>query len=160
MPPFLLPDLAATELLARKIAPLLQRGDVVALQGNLGAGKTTFARALLRALGIEGDVPSPTFTLVQTYETPCFPVAHFDLYRLKDESELDELGFDDARADGVTLIEWPERAGARLTADRLTLHFIADGPSRQCKLEGHGAWKERLQRKFSLPSREGSGEGE
>ena len=140
-----LPDLAATESLAQKLIPLLRRGDVLALQGDLGAGKTTFARALVRAFGIQGDVPSPTFTLVQLYETATFPLYHFDLYRLKDPSELDELGWDDALADGVTLIEWPEHAGSRLTEDRLTLSFAAHGKDgRQCTLTGPEHWIQRL----------------
>jgi tRNA threonylcarbamoyl adenosine modification protein YjeE len=142
---FDLSTLAATESLARKLAPLLRHGDVLAFQGDLGAGKTTFARALLQALGVAGEVPSPTFTLVQIYDTPVFPVHHFDLYRLKDPSELDELGWDEALAAGVALIEWPERAASRLTMECLTLHFTLDGRgNRQVRLEGSGSWNERL----------------
>jgi tRNA threonylcarbamoyl adenosine modification protein YjeE len=141
-----LPDLATTEALAYKLAPLLRRGDMLALQGDLGAGKTAFARPLLRALGVTGEVPSPAYTLVQHYETAAFPVYHFDLYRLKDASELDELGWDDAMADGVMLVEWPEHAGNRLPDNRLTLRFALNGEAeRQCALEGHGGWAEREQ---------------
>jgi len=140
-----LPSLNATEALAKRLAPLLRRGDVVALAGDLGAGKTAFARALLQTLGVTGDVPSPTFTLVQTYDTPAFFVSHFDLYRLKDPSELDELGWDDALADGLTLVEWAERAGTQLPNDCLRLRFSITGDGgRQCIFEMAGAWAERL----------------
>lgn len=141
-----LPNLAATERLARELAPLLHPGDMIVLQGSLGAGKTTFARALLRIFGITDDVPSPTFTLLQTYETPQLLIVHFDLYRLQSPDELDELGWDDACADSLTLIEWPERAGDRLPPDRLGLHFtLGDSGQRTCQIEAHGAWRERLQ---------------
>jgi len=140
-----LPDLTATEKLAQRLVPLLRNGDTVALEGTLGAGKTTFARALLRVLGIVGEVPSPTFTLVQLYETKNFGVSHFDLYRLKSSNELDELGWDDAQAEGVVLVEWPERAGNRLPNDRLTLRFEMDGNGeRQCATETRGTWQERM----------------
>jgi tRNA threonylcarbamoyladenosine biosynthesis protein TsaE len=140
-----LPDLAATAAMAARLAPLLRMGDVVALRGGLGAGKTAFARALLRALGVAGDVPSPTFTLLQGYETPRFPVCHFDLYRLKDGSELEETGWDDALADGVVLVEWPERAEGFMPRDRLDLAFgvEADG-TRRVAVSPFGAWEARL----------------
>ncbi len=121
-----LPDLAATEALAREIAPTLKKGDVIALYGDLGAGKTTFARALLHALGVTGDVPSPTFTLVQTYEINGLLISHFDLYRLKSSDELDELGWDDALHDGAAIVEWPERTGSRLPARHKEMHFMLD----------------------------------
>jgi tRNA threonylcarbamoyl adenosine modification protein YjeE len=141
-----LPDMAATENLARKLAPILRRGDSLALQGELGTGKTTFARALLQALGITGEVPSPTFTLVQIYESPKTPIHHFDLYRLKSISELDELGWDEALATGVALIEWPERAEGRLTGDVLTLRFTLDtAGNRHCTLIPQGNWTDRLE---------------
>jgi tRNA threonylcarbamoyl adenosine modification protein YjeE len=89
-----LADLAATQALAAAIEPHLRVGDLLALRGDLGAGKTEFARALLRARGVTGDVPSPTFTLLQTYETPGLLISHFDLYRLKSSDELEELGWD------------------------------------------------------------------
>ncbi|MDR3448800.1 MAG: tRNA (adenosine(37)-N6)-threonylcarbamoyltransferase complex ATPase subunit type 1 TsaE [Alphaproteobacteria bacterium] len=119
-----LPDLAATRALAARIAPTLRKGDCVALSGELGAGKTEFARALLQALGVTGDIPSPTFTLVQGYDAGGLSIFHFDLYRLKSPDELDELGWDDALADGLVVVEWPERAGNRLPAQRLELRFI------------------------------------
>ncbi len=136
-----LPDLAATEALAARLAPLLRAGDAVTLQGDLGAGKTALARALLRSLGVTGDVPSPTFTLVQSYDTARFPVYHFDLYRLKRGDEVEELGWDDALAEGVVLVEWPERAAAFMPRDRLalTLDMDANG-QRRATLETHGAW--------------------
>ena len=139
-----LPDLASTQALAASLAPHLRVGDVVALTGDLGVGKTEFARALLRALGVSGDVPSPTFTLLQTYEINDLLVSHFDLYRLKAADELDELGWDDALADGVVLVEWPERADGRMPADRLTLHFtLTPDGARQCGIEKHGSWTSR-----------------
>jgi len=129
----ILPDLAAFQRLAKELAPKLRKGIVVALQGDLGVGKTEFARAVLREFGIIGDIPSPTFTLLQTYETNNLLVSHFDLYRLKSTDELDELGWDDALADGITLIEWPERAGSRLPQERVELHFtLLDNGERFC----------------------------
>lgn len=109
-----LPDLAATESLAKRIASGLQPRDVLLLYGDLGAGKTTLTRAILQALDPAiTEVPSPTFTLVQTYDTPKGPVHHYDLYRIKSSDELDELGWDDALAEGITIVEWPERLGNR-----------------------------------------------
>lgn len=140
-----LPDLAATESLAKRLACCVHSGDVLALQGLLGVGKTTFARAFLRALDVTGEVPSPTFTLVQMYETPNFLVHHFDLYRLKNENELDELGWDDACASGLVVVEWPERGADRMPKDRLVLHFTLDEKDRRnCELTPHGTWIKRL----------------
>jgi tRNA threonylcarbamoyl adenosine modification protein YjeE len=140
-----LPDLAATKALASRLARVVGTGDVVALHGDLGAGKTEFARALLREMGVEGDVPSPTFTLVQTYEIGGVSVSHFDLYRLTSADELDELGWDDALADGIALVEWPERAKGRLPANRLTLNFFLDSSNRRrCVIDGSGKWRERV----------------
>jgi len=114
---------AETAELAAQLASQLKSGDVVTLSGGLGAGKTTFARALIRALSPDvGEVPSPTFTLVQTYETPRFPVWHFDLYRLA-EREIDilELGWEEALRSGVTLVEWPDRLGRLLPKKRIEI---------------------------------------
>ena len=132
-----LPDEAATALLGEDLAAALRPGDVVALKGDLGAGKTTLARALIRALADDPDldVPSPTFTLVQTYEAR-LPVAHFDLYRLGSPAELDELGFDEAAADGVALVEWPERAGDRLPADAIVVELTQLGDGRLARISG------------------------
>ncbi len=104
----LLPDAGATEAFGRALATRLRRGDVVALFGTLGAGKTTLARGVLRGLGFEGDVASPTFPIVLAYDT-ALPLWHVDLYRIEHEAELEELGLDEARADAALLIEWPER---------------------------------------------------
>lgn len=102
---------AATNACAAEIAGRLKAGDIVLLGGDLGAGKTAFARALIRTLADDPElnVPSPTFTLVQTYDTPKAPIWHFDLYRLKDPDEIFELGWDDALAGGILLIEWPDK---------------------------------------------------
>jgi len=98
---------------AEKFAITLRQGDVVLLQGPLGAGKSVFARSLIRKLLNDDtlEVPSPTFTLVQTYEGPEHPIAHYDLYRLEDPEEIFELGWDDALNEGITIVEWPERLG-------------------------------------------------
>ncbi len=107
-----LPDEAATTALGAAIAPHLRRGDVVYLTGDLGMGKSTLARGLVRALThTTQDVPSPTFTLIQSYDTPGFELLHLDLYRLEDPEETRELGLDEALNDGVLLIEWPDRLG-------------------------------------------------
>src|SRR6185369_3169368 len=110
------------------IARVLRAGESVCLSGPLGAGKSTLARALIRALTTaEEDVPSPTFTLVQFYEGPRLKVAHFDLYRLSDPDEAYEIGLDEALEDGAAVIEWPERLAGRLPADRLDVEIaLAD----------------------------------
>ena len=145
MPHFDLPDLAATRALAEKLAPLLKAGDVIALHGGLGAGKTTFSRALISALlGQETEVPSPTYTLVQTYDGPDFPIFHFDLYRLNSPDEVDELGWDETQ-DGLALIEWPDQAGSCLPAWRLDLSLELTGEIRVARLEPRGEdWQTRL----------------
>lgn len=108
-----LPDLPAMDAFGRRIAAKLRPGDVIELSGGLGAGKTTIARAILAALGHEGDVPSPTFTLIEVYDPPRagFGVVHADFYRLDHPGEVEELGLDDYRAGSVLLAEWPDRAG-------------------------------------------------
>lgn len=130
-----LADEAATAALAVRLGDKLQAGAVVALEGDLGAGKTAFCRALIRHVlrAPQEPVPSPTFALVQIYEGPDFPITHFDLYRLKDERELDELGFFEALEDGVTLIEWPDRAGSALPADCIHL-TLAHGDSEEARI--------------------------
>jgi tRNA threonylcarbamoyladenosine biosynthesis protein TsaE len=108
-----LPDLAAMAAFGGAIATRLRAGDVVALHGGLGAGKTTLARAILAALGHRGEVPSPTFTIIETYDGPALrlPVVHADFYRLNDPSELIEIGLDDYRDGAVLIAEWPDHAG-------------------------------------------------
>ena len=133
-----LPDLAATEALAARLAARLRRGDVVLLAGPLGAGKTAFARALLRQLtgDLALDVPSPTFTLVQQYETPRGLVHHFDLWRLAGPEALAELGWDDALRD-IVLVEWPERLGTWWPDGAIGVTLAHDGEaSRHATLNG------------------------
>lgn len=140
-----LADEAATRALAARLAPLLRRGDVVALFGDLGAGKTALARTMLRALGHRGEVPSPTFTLVQVYDVAPCPVWHVDLYRLADPGEAIELGIEEAFADAITLIEWPERLGELLPGDRLDIFLSYAGEeARRAVLVGHRGWRGRL----------------
>src|ERR1700687_3787814 len=118
-----LPDEQATHRLAIDIANALEPGDVVTLSGDLGAGKTTFARALIRYLAGDPavEVPSPTFTLMQIYELPQFPLVHADFFRLSGSAELTELGFDDLPDGAVVLLEWPDRAPGFLPPDPLHL---------------------------------------
>ena len=139
---FPLPDLDATKALGARIAAALGPGDAVALAGDLGAGKTTLARAILASLGVTEAVPSPTFTLMQSYDTPGLSVSHYDLYRLKNESEMDELGLEDALESGAALIEWPERAGNRLPRERLTVQLRAEPDGRRADLSGPLRWQE------------------
>lgn len=121
---------AETQSLARSMAKTLRSGDVLCLNGDLGAGKSTFARAMIRALcGIPDlDVPSPTFTLVQHYDSPLGPVWHFDLYRIRNSDEIWELGWEDALAEGIVIVEWPERLGSLRPAKAKTICFTATGP--------------------------------
>ncbi len=133
-------DLAATDAVGARIAASIAIGDAIALHGDLGAGKTTLARAILRALGVSEIVPSPTFTLVQSYDTARLTVRHFDLYRIIDSSELDELGIDEALEEGAALIEWPERAGARLPVDALHVTLTANAKGRRLQLSGPRRW--------------------
>lgn len=133
--------------MGERIAASLATGDTVALEGDLGAGKTTLARAILNALGLRERVPSPTFTLVQRYETKRLIVSHFDLYRIERETELDELGLDEALTEGAVLMEWPERAGARLPADALHVQLAITGETqRQARLSGPPRWAEAANR--------------
>jgi len=137
---FPLPDLDATARLGAGIAGGLRSGDAVALWGDLGAGKTTLARAILRALGVTDEVPSPTFTLVQSYETQP-RIAHFDLYRLKNAREMEELGFEDALADGAVLVEWPERAPEALPPEALHVRLKQENGIRAARLTGPARWE-------------------
>jgi len=141
-----LPDEAATMRLGAALARILGDGEAICLSGPLGAGKSTLARALVRALTTpDEDVPSPTFTLVQFYETASFPLAHFDLYRLTSPVEAFESGLVEALDEGAVLIEWPQRLGGQLPADRLDIEIsLEDGGARRlARLIPHGAWKGR-----------------
>jgi tRNA threonylcarbamoyladenosine biosynthesis protein TsaE len=138
-----LPSPAATEALAQRVAALARPGDAILLEGPLGAGKSAFARAFLRALAADPalDVPSPTFTLVQSYDTPAGPVHHLDLWRLAGPTALEELGWHDLRAD-IVLVEWPDRLGDLAPSDALRIRLAHTGPeSREAEIAG---WKDRL----------------
>jgi len=139
-----LADAAATMALGARLAAAAAPGDVIALWGGLGAGKTTLARGFLRALGFAEEVPSPTFTLVQSYELTNLTVWHFDLYRLARPQEAWELGLEEALESGVALIEWPERLGALLPKDRLDVTLAeTDGDRRSATIEAHGTRRAR-----------------
>jgi tRNA threonylcarbamoyladenosine biosynthesis protein TsaE len=140
----LLSNPEATEEVGAALARALKRGDVLALFGDLGAGKTTLTRGLLRGLGFAGDVASPTFPIVQTYEELALPLWHVDLYRIEDPSELQELALDEARADVALVIEWPERLGSLLWSDALQLHLsVARGGARSLTANVPPAWGNR-----------------
>jgi tRNA threonylcarbamoyladenosine biosynthesis protein TsaE len=142
----ILRDEAATLAAGSAMAPLLRAGDIVALFGDLGAGKTTFARGLLAALGLTEEAPSPTFAIVQAYAPPevRLPLAHVDLYRLDDPDEAEELGLDDVLADGALLIEWPERLGARLWPSALRMTLAPEpGGGRRLTWQRPAAWEFR-----------------
>ena len=133
-----------TMALARRIALLLEPRDVVLLKGDLGTGKSTFARALIQALcGEETEVPSPTFTLVQTYEAPHFTLWHIDLYRLKHPGEVFELGIEEAYINGVSLIEWPERLGEHCPKHALEIELKYGSHENERNLSFKG-WGSRL----------------
>jgi tRNA threonylcarbamoyladenosine biosynthesis protein TsaE len=148
MPVIELPDEDATAALAARVAALAQPGDVIALKGELGAGKTSFARAFIRARGSADEVPSPTFTLVQTYEFADATVWHFDGYRLRDPDEAWELGIEDAFRDGISLVEWPERLGSLLPARRLEITLLpgATDNARRAALDPAPDWTGRIAR--------------
>ena len=139
----ILADEAATAAAGEALAKLLRAGDVVTLSGDLGAGKTTLVRGLLLALGHEGEVPSPSFAIVQPYEDLSPPVWHADLYRLEDHSELGELGLE-SLGDGALIVEWPEHAGERAWPDALRLTLEILGPARRrLTAEVPAAWEGR-----------------
>src|ERR1700761_2760389 len=141
---FNLPDADMTTRLGAAVAGALKPGEAVCLTGRLGAGKSTLARGLVRALTRpDEDVPSPTFTLVQFYDGLHWPLGHFDLYRLERPEEAFEIGLDEALEDGAAVIEWPERLGGRLPADRLDIDITMMGDGRTARLSAHGAWKGR-----------------
>ena len=154
---FALPDEAATLALARSLAGRLGPGDVVFLIGDLGTGKTAFARGVIKALPPaagaasgpgedDEEVPSPSFTLVQIYERRPAPVWHVDLYRVERPEEVEELGLEEAAGQAITLIEWPDRLGRRVPADRLEVRLsYGEAPAeRTLVLAGYGVWRRRL----------------
>ena len=142
----ILADAAATEALGRTLGTLLRAGDVVALFGDLGAGKTSLARGALAALGLAGEAPSPTFAIVQPYAPPelALPVAHVDLYRLDAPEDAGELGLDELLEDCALLVEWPERLGEALWPHALRLSLAADpGGGRRLTWSAPAAWEGR-----------------
>ena len=141
----ILPDPLATDALARRLAPRLRPGDVLLLEGPIGAGKTHLARALIQALGITEDIPSPTFTLVQVYDTPQGEVWHSDLYRLTHPDHAVELGLHEAFATAICLVEWPERLGRDRPEQALTLRISLEGEGRTIAFTSDDpAWAQRL----------------
>src|SRR5580692_7715092 len=147
-----LPNEQATRRFMTDIAAALEPGDLVTLSGDLGAGKTTFARALIRYLAGDEtvEVPSPTFTFIQAYELPRFPLAHADLYRISGAAELAELGFDDLPEGAVVLMEWPDRAAGLLPPDRLDITFTLEPQlgieGRNVRYVGYGSFGPRAER--------------
>ena len=148
-------DLEGLHVVAEQFAVMLRPGDCLALSGELGAGKTTFARALISCLNgpdAGADIPSPSFSLVQRYETRRMPVSHFDFYRLEDAGEIEELGIEEALDDGLVLVEWPEKGGDFLPKSHLRI-VLKDGDSaetRRMEIEGHGKWGARLKRLMAI----------
>ena len=140
-----LPDLAAMEAFGIGLAAKLRPGDVIALSGGLGAGKTTLARAIIAALGHKGEVPSPTFTILETYDGLIPPLVHADFYRLDDPTEVVELGLDDYRDGAVLIAEWPENAGGfGHEAQCLSIALETLGKGRVAIVEGGADWLGRM----------------
>lgn len=141
----ILADAAATDAAGRALAPYIRAGDVIALSGDLGAGKTSFARGILAGLGLAEEAPSPSFALVIPYAPPDvrLPIWHVDLYRLDDADEVEQLGLDDALIDSVLIIEWPERMGARLWPNALRLRFEAIDGGRRLTVAAPPSWEAR-----------------
>lgn len=141
-----LASLEAALALGAKLAAVVRPGDVIALSGPLGAGKTSIARGLLAALGLEGEAPSPSFAIVQPYDPPevRLPVLHVDLYRIENPAEAEELGLDDARIDSLLLVEWPERLGDAAWHDALWLTLeVANDGTRALTARVPAAWEGR-----------------
>lgn len=148
MTDFICPNIEATEKLAQKFATLAKPGDVFALFGTLGMGKSVFARAFIQSLTAAEEVPSPTFTLLQTYDAPDFEIYHYDLYRLKSAEEIFELNMEEAMACGVCLIEWPEKMGGYLPRKCIKINITPYGNGRKITLESKD--EQRLARFSSL----------
>lgn len=139
-----LKDEAATLAFGRKLARSLRAGDVVTFQGSLSAGKTTLVRGLLAELGHQGEVPSPSFAIVQPYEALQPPVWHVDLYRIENYTDLEELGLDDIRQDGVLLVEWPENAGPDVWPEALALSLsVGKDGARTLTAKVSAPWEDR-----------------
>ncbi|WP_242122594.1 tRNA (adenosine(37)-N6)-threonylcarbamoyltransferase complex ATPase subunit type 1 TsaE [Sphingobium sp. Sx8-8] len=137
---------AAMLAFGQKLAALVRIGDVIALEGGLGAGKTTLARGILEGLGLEEEAPSPSFAIVQPYAVPevRLPVAHVDLYRLDGPEEAEELGLDEYAMDSLLIVEWPDRLGEGAWPDALRFHIdIAPDGARRLTARVPGAWTER-----------------
>lgn len=140
-----LKDEVATAQLATKLADVVQPGDTLLLSGDIGAGKTAFSRALIRAcIGTQEDVPSPTFTLVQTYDAPKSEIWHCDLYRLSDPQDVIELGLEEAFDTAICLIEWPDRLGDIAPKDALSMTFVAGESDHAVTLRMTERWAEKL----------------
>lgn len=141
----ILADAAAAMDFGARLAALVERGDLITLSGPLGAGKTTIVRGLLAALGLKGEAPSPSYAIVQPYEQPeiRLPALHVDLYRIEREAELDELGLDDARDEGVLIVEWPERGGATRWSGALALTIAVSDGARILTAQVPAAWRAR-----------------
>ncbi|QZH75618.1 MAG: tRNA (adenosine(37)-N6)-threonylcarbamoyltransferase complex ATPase subunit type 1 TsaE [Erythrobacter sp.] len=140
-----LPDLSAMQGFGERIAAKLRPGDVIALHGGLGAGKTTLARAILRALGHDGEVPSPTFTLIESYEQLNPPVVHADFYRLEHRSEVEQLGLDDYREGAALIAEWPDNAGGFAQEPQcLTIRLEIADAGRLAIVEAGADWLGRM----------------
>lgn len=141
-----LPDEAASASFAARLAEVAAAGDIIALKGDLGAGKTSFARAFIRARGSAEAIPSPTFTLVQVYDLAPAAIWHFDLYRLNSPDEAWELGIEDAFGEAISLIEWPERLGSLLPRHRLKITLLfGEGPeARRAVIDADQDWQRRL----------------
>lgn len=136
---------AETAEIAAKLAKMTKQGDIWALSGTLGMGKSVFARAFIQTLSDAEEVPSPTFTLVQTYRTPLFDIYHYDLYRLKEASEIFELGVEEAFYEGVSLVEWPEKMGAFAPRNMWQVQIETEGEHRKITIRTDDAHKtERL----------------
>ena len=138
-------DEAATEAAGAALASVMKAGDVIALSGPLGAGKTCFTRGLIGALGFSGDVPSPTFGIVIPYAVPDvrLPLWHVDLYRIDDPDDVAELGLDDARHDAALVVEWPEKMSDALWPDALRIAMSIDGTGRRLTATVPPSWEAR-----------------